>query len=84
MAKFKIHLKETKVYEHVFEVESDLDIDAIEELALPISPSNIEKDSIDYKEFDKRIFANESVNVTWWEEDKTGETDELTTEVEEM
>ncbi|MFQ9545574.1 MAG: hypothetical protein ACLR02_11200 [Clostridium sp.] len=79
MAKFKIHLKETKVYEHVFEVESDLDIDAIEELA-----SNIEKDSIDYKEFDKRIFANESVNVTWWEEDKTGETDELTTEVEEM
>lgn len=79
MAKFKIHLKETKVYEHVFEVESDLDIDAIEELA-----SNIEKDSIDYKEFDKRIFANESVNVTWWEEDTTGETDELTTEVEEM
>lgn len=79
MAKFKIHLKETKVYEHVFEVESDLDIDAIEELA-----NNIEKDSIDYKEFDKRIFQNESVDVTWWEEDTTGETDELTTEVEEM
>lgn len=79
MAKFKIHLKETKVYEHVFEVESELDIDAIEELA-----SNIEKDSIDYKEFDKRIFQNESVDVTWWEEDTIGETDELTTEVEEI
>lgn len=79
MAKFKIHLKETKVYEHVFEVESELDIDAIEELA-----SNIEKDSIDYKEFDKRIFQNESVDVTWYEEDTIGETDELTTEVEEI
>nr|DAY60609.1 MAG TPA: hypothetical protein [Caudoviricetes sp.] len=79
MAKFRICLKEIKVYEHTFEVESDLDIDEVEDIA-----SNIEKDSIDYKEFDNKIFKNASVDVTWWEEDTKGETDELITEVKEM
>lgn len=79
MAKFKIRLKETKIYEHVFEVESELDIAEIDEIA-----SNLEKESVDYKEFDKKIFKDKSLDVTWWEEDTIGETDELLTGVEEM